>query len=124
METMPVILLVDDEPDFLENLSLTLEMAGYHPLTAANGVEAWRVLQTQSIDLIVSDIGMPHMGGYQLQALVRQHPQWQKIPFVFLTGCRFLSEGEIRYGKTLGIEVYLAKPISTNDLLQVIKDRV
>jgi CheY-like chemotaxis protein len=41
METMPVILLVDDEPDFLDNLILTLEMAGYQPLTPANGVEAW-----------------------------------------------------------------------------------
>jgi CheY-like chemotaxis protein len=124
METIPLILLVDDEPDFLDNLSLTLEMAGYQQVTAADGFEALQILQARPVALIVSDINMPHMGGYQFHNLVRLNPEWLKIPFLFLTGCRFLSEREIRYGKALGIDDYLAKPISANDLLLAIRDRV
>jgi CheY-like chemotaxis protein len=124
METAPYILLVDDEPDFLDNLSLALEMAGCHPVTAADGIEALQILQKRPIDLIVADINMPNMGGYQLYNAVRQHSEWKKIPFLFLTGCRFLSENEIRYGKTLGINDYLTKPISVNDLILAIKNKL
>lgn len=124
METPPSILLVDDEPDFLDNLSLALEMAGCQPVTAVDGVEALQVLQNRSIDLIVADINMPKMGGYQLYKSVRQRPEWVNIPFLLLTGCRFLSESEIYYGKTLGIDEYLTKPISVNDLLLAIKNKL
>src|ERR1051325_4258603 len=124
MKTIPSILLVDDEPDFLDNLSLALEMVGCHPLIAADGFEALKLLQIQPVDLIVADINMPSMNGYQLYQQVRRNPQWQEIPFLFLTGCRFLSEGEIRYGKTLGINEYFSKPISVNELLLAINNKL
>ena len=124
METTPSILLVDDEPDFLDNLSLALEMAGCQPITATDGFEALQALQNQPIDLIVADINMPNMGGYQLYRLIRRNPCWTGIPFLFLTGCRFLSEAEIGYGKTLGVDGYLSKPISVNELLAAVKDKV
>ena len=124
METTPSILLVDDEPDFLDNLSLALEMAGCQPITATDGFEALQALQSQPIDLIVADINMPNMGGYQLFRLIRRNPRWTRIPFLFLTGCRFLSEAEIGYGKALGVDGYLIKPISVNDLLSAIKDKL
>jgi CheY-like chemotaxis protein len=124
METIPSILLVDDEPDFLDNLSLALEMAGCQPITATDGFEALRALQTHSIDLIVADINMPNMGGYQLYRLIRRNPRWTEIPFLFLTGSRFLSEAEIGYGKTLGVDGYLIKPISVNDLLAAVKTKL
>ena len=124
METIPCVLLVDDEPDFLDNLSLALEMAGCQPITATNGFEALQVLQSQPIDLIVADINMPNMGGYQLYRLIRRNPRWIGIPFLFLTGCRFVSEAEIGYGKRLGVDGYLIKPISVNELLSAIKDKL
>ena len=124
MEMTPSILLVDDEPDFLDNLSLALEMAGCQPITATNGLEALQVLQSQPIDLIVADINMPNMGGYQLYRLIRRNPRWSGIPFLFLTGCRFLSEAEIGYGKRLGVDGYLIKPLSGNELLSAVKDKL
>jgi CheY-like chemotaxis protein len=115
------ILLVDDQLDFLENLSITLEAAGYHTITTTDGFEALRALKERHVDLILSDIGMPHMGGYQLFKRVHQNPGWEKIPFVFLTGYEYLSEREILYGKTLGVCGYLTKPIRAVELLTAVE---
>jgi CheY-like chemotaxis protein len=120
MQAISSILLVDDEPDLLDNLSLPLVMAGYQTITARDGLEALDILQTRPVDLILADINMPHMGGYQLYQRVRENPQWAAIPFLFLTGCRFLSDGEIRYGKDMGVDEYLVKPIRTEQLLLVV----
>lgn len=124
IKAFPSILVVEDEPDLLDNLSLTLEAAGYQTLTASNGLEALAVLHAQSVDLILSDINMPKIDGYQFYKLVRENHRWSTIPFLFLTGCRFLSDGEIRYGKTLGIDEYLTKPIQPEDLLSVVQKKV
>lgn len=116
------ILLVDDHPDLLYNLSLPLEIAGYQTLTAHNGLEALDILQTQKIDLILSDIVMPDMDGYELYHQVRENSAWINIPFLFLTGC--LLDSEIRYGKELGVDDYLIKPIKTNHLLSVVRGKL
>jgi CheY-like chemotaxis protein len=121
MKTSASILLVDDQPDLLDNLSLTLGMAGYQAVTASDGFEALAVLQRQPVDLILSDITMPRLDGYQLYHRVRQNPEWAQIPFLFLTGCGFLSDGEIRYGKALGVDEYLSKPIRSRELLAAVQ---
>ncbi len=116
------ILVVDDQLDFLENLGLTIESAGYHALTATDGFEAISALKKYPVNLILSDIGMPEMGGYQLYKRVRENPGWAEIPFIFLTGYEFLSESEIRYGKAMGINGYLTKPIRAVELLVAVED--
>lgn len=121
MDKTTSILLVEDQPDLLDNLSLTLEMAGYRTIKAKEGYEALAVLKTRSVDLILSDIVMPDMGGYQFYKQLHENPAWANIPFLFLTGCRFLSDNEIRYGKTLGIREYLLKPIRSEQLLLAIQ---
>jgi CheY-like chemotaxis protein len=117
MEKKPSILLVEDHPDMLDYLSQTLEMAGYQTVKTNGGFEALKSLSNQSIDLILSDIVMSDLGGYQLHCLVRATPAWATIPFLFLTGCRFLSDAEIRYGKQRGVKEYLTKPIHSEELL-------
>ena len=124
METKQSILLIDDEPDLLDNLRLTLEMAGYQTATATDGVEALAVLESQPVGLILSDISMPCMDGYQLYDRIRENPRWTEIPFIFLTGCRFLSDKEIRYGKGLGVEEYLTKPIRSEQLLLAVLSKL
>jgi two-component system OmpR family response regulator len=124
METKSSILLIDDEPDLLDNLCLTLEMAGYQTVTATDGVEALAVLESQPVALILSDISMPCMDGYQLYNRIRENPHWNEIPFIFLTGCRFLSDKEIRYGKDLGVDEYLTKPIRSEQLLLAVLSKL
>jgi len=124
ISTTPSILLIENEPDLLDNLSLTLEAAGYRVLTARNDLEALTMLQIQSVDLILSDIYVPIIGGYQLYKLVSNNHRWSTIPLIFFTGSRSLSDGEIRYGKALGIDEYMTKPIQPEDLLSVVQKKV
>jgi DNA-binding response OmpR family regulator len=116
------ILIVDDQPELLDNLRLTLEAAGYQILTAADGIEALGILQAQAVDLILADIAMPGMNGYQLYERVRQNPDWTFMPFIFLTA-RTL-DSDIRFGKELGVDDYLAKPIQPEDLLAAVSGKL
>ena len=116
------VLIVDDEPDLLENIGLALEGENYHILTAGNGVEALQILQAQPVDLILADIAMPDMNGYQLYERVRQNMDWVSIPFIFLTARTM--DSDIRYGKELGVDDYLAKPIRAADLLAVVRGKL
>lgn len=116
------ILVVDDQPEILENLALLLEAEGYQVLTASDGIEAMAILQTHPVDLIVADIAMPRMNGYQLYQRVRENPQWLALPFLFLTA-RAL-DSDIRYGKELGVDDYLTKPIQPEDLIAAIQGKL
>jgi DNA-binding response OmpR family regulator len=122
METKARILIVDDEPDLVDNLKLALEAQGYRVLTASDGIEALAVLQTQAADLILADIAMPNMNGYQFYERVRENPHWGTIPFVFLTARKL--DSDVRYGKEMGVDDYLTKPIRTADLLSVVRGKL
>jgi len=119
MDSGATILIADDQPDFLENVSLTLEAAGYRVLTADDGVKALTLLQSESVNLILADIAMPRMNGYQLHKRVRENPEWLTIPFILLTARSLNSD--IRYGKELGVDDYLTKPIQPEDLLAAVR---
>lgn len=122
MKTGASILVADDQPDLCESLELTLSAAGYHVLTAHNGIEALAILQGHPIDLIVADIAMPQMNGYQLYERVRENPAWMVVPFLFLTA-RTL-DSDVRYGKELGVDDYLTKPIQPEDLLAAVRGKL
>ena len=66
MKTSASILVVDDQPSLREGIGMTLEIAGFRALTASDGIEALTVLESESVDLILADISMPRMNGYQL----------------------------------------------------------
>lgn len=116
------ILVVDDEPDLLDNISMALEAESYQVLAANNGSEALEILRSQSVNLILADIAMPDMNGYQLYEQVRQNSEWVLIPFIFLTARTM--DSDIRYGKELGVDDYLTKPIRTRDLLATIRGKL
>jgi DNA-binding response OmpR family regulator len=122
MEQPATILVVDDQPEIAENLAILLEAEGYHVLTAADGVEALELLDAQQVDLILADIAMPRLNGYQLYERVRQNPRWLTVPFLFLTA-RAL-DSDIRYGKELGVDDYLTKPIQPEDVLAAVQGRL
>jgi len=113
MDSTISILVVDDEPDLLDNISLALEAEDYQVFTANNGSEALEILAAQPVNLILADIAMPDMNGYQLYQQVRQNSAWVLIPFIFLTARTM--DSDIRYGKELGVDDYLTKPIRTKE---------
>lgn len=122
MDILNSILVVDDEPELLENVGMTLEMANYHVLTAGNGIEALQLLRKRPVNLILADIAMPNMNGYQLLERVRENWLWAAIPFIFLTARKM--DSDVRYGKSLGVDDYLTKPITGADLLAVVAGKL
>jgi DNA-binding response OmpR family regulator len=116
------ILVVDDNEDIVDTLSMALEDRGYRTLGAADGMEALDILAEEDVDLILADIAMPHLNGYQLYERVRERPEWVAIPFIFLTGR--IMDSDIRYGKQLGADDYLAKPVDLEDLHAAVQGRL
>ena len=108
------ILIVDDQAMTLASLRAVLELDGYQVYAASDGVEALDVLKVTHINLILADIAMPRMNGYELFETVRQNVQWVQIPFIFLTARSM--DSDIRYGKELGVDDYLTKPYQLEDL--------
>jgi DNA-binding NarL/FixJ family response regulator len=116
------ILIVEDEDVIRDSLADILQLQGFLTLTACDGLEALRLLESDQPDLILADIMMPNMNGYQFFQRVRSNPAWTWIPFIFLSA---KGEGEdIRFAKELGIDDYLMKPIEADDLIAAVIGRL
>ncbi len=118
----PRILLVEDHEPLLHAIQKVLERAGYSVLTATDGQKGLEVMERVRPDLIVADIMMPNMDGYEFYQAVRARPEALTIPFVFLTA-RSTREDILR-GKGLGAEDYLTKPFDPEELLVVVRSRL
>lgn len=116
------ILVVDDDVALVRGLMLTLQAEDYQVLTAPDGLEALSILESNHVDLIIADVAMPKMNGYQLLERVRQNPEWVAIPFLLLTGRAM--DSDVRYGKELGVDDYLIKPIDPDDLLASVRGKL
>jgi DNA-binding NarL/FixJ family response regulator len=115
-----LILVVDDDPAIRLSASYSLEEHGYSVMTAENGKEALMMIEEYQPHLIVTDILMPQMNGYELIRWVRQRPAFRLLPVVFLTG-KTDTEDRIR-GYQLGGDAYLPKPLELNELCAVIRN--
>jgi response regulator RpfG family c-di-GMP phosphodiesterase len=108
------VLLVDDEKSFIESLSVGLEDERLSLLQANTGLQAIAVMERNNIDLVVTDLKMPDMGGYELVAyLARNHPQ---IPVVVMSAYATLETEE--NFKILGVSSFVQKPLELDDLKQ------
>jgi DNA-binding response OmpR family regulator len=111
------ILVVDDEPDTLGLIELTLQTAGYNVRTAANGDQALTIILNDTFDLILLDIMMPGMTGFDLVQTL-QDRQADIPPVVYLTAKSRDEDREM--GETLGAAAFLTKPTTRGDLLDTI----
>jgi DNA-binding NarL/FixJ family response regulator len=118
---MPLTILVADD-DFGTRLSISdyLEMSGYSVVMAENGQEALAMVETYQPHLIITDITMPRLDGYELVRQVRQKPAFRLLPVVFLTA-RTQTQERIR-GYQLGCDLYLPKPFDLDELGAVIRN--
>lgn len=111
---LKTILVVEDDDTMRELLRLHLTTAGYAVREAANGIEAGHAVLGVTPDLIITDVRMPHMTGFELVEALREDPAMRDIPVIFLT-----IEGEsYDRGTSLGALEYLSKPIRVEVLLQ------
>ncbi len=119
-----LLLVVEDNPHVLLNLQVSLECNNYEVIAVTNGLEALEALSKldRPPDLILSDITMPKMDGYDFFKNISENPLWSKIPFIFLTA--LTSPTNIRFGKMLGVDDYILKPFKEEDLLASIAGKI
>ena len=115
-ENEPVILVVDDTEDNLDLLEFALKRKPVRMLRAASGKECLALAEEKKPDIILLDIQMPEMDGFETLKRLRANPLTEKIPVVFLTAQRKDADS-IATGLALGAEQYLTKPIDTDELL-------
>ncbi|HEV2835456.1 MAG TPA: response regulator [Pyrinomonadaceae bacterium] len=112
-------LVVDDVADVTEMLAVVLSHAGYSVVTAASAPAALKAARERRFDVIISDIGMPEMNGYQLAREVRQLPGYETTPMVAVTGYSMFDDKE-RSTKA-GFNAHMTKPIDPRALLDLIE---
>jgi len=116
---MAKILIAEDERDIRDLVAFTLRFAGYEVFAASNGEEAVEMAPNVSPDLILMDVRMPRMTGYEACRLMKLNPDLKDIPIVFLSAKG--QETEIQQGLDAGAEEYLLKPFAPDQLTSHVK---
>ncbi len=116
------VLVVDDNPLIVNVLKSLLNSQQYNVYVSSNGEEALEVLSKKEIDVVICDVMMPQMDGYQLHQTMRQKSEHAHIPFVFLTALS--DNSEILKGMEVGADDYLVKPFDPRELLSLVKGKV
>ena len=113
---MVKILIAEDEPDIRELVKFTLEFGGYEVVVTKNGQEAAERAPDVMPDLIMMDVRMPKMTGYQACAAMKANPKIRHIPVIFLSAKG--QEQEVETGMSVGAEAYILKPFAPEELLR------
>jgi len=119
---MSKILVVEDEKDVRTTIIDLLESGGYSTISAHNGKQAIKLLEYEIPDLIISDILMPEMDGYQLLEHFQKLPGASTVPFIFLSAKT--DNSDVRRGMVQGADDYLTKPFRVKELLQSVKTQL
>lgn len=114
------LLLVDDEPGLREAVQAYLEDSGFTVDTASNAQEGWELLQQHAPNLVISDIMMPQVDGYQFLKQLREDPRFNTLPVVFLTA-RGMTADRIQ-GHRAGVDAYLSKPFDPDELVAIVEN--
>jgi len=112
-------LVVDDVADVTEMLQVLLTHAGYDVITAASAKAALQIANEREFDVIISDIGMPDMNGYQLAEALRLLPAYKTVPLVAVTGYSMFDDQE--RSLKAGFNAHMTKPIDPRALLDLIE---
>jgi DNA-binding NarL/FixJ family response regulator len=114
------LLLVDDEPGLREAVSAYLEDSGFTVKVSANAQDAWQSMETDRPDLIISDIMMPQVNGYEFLQKVRSDERFVSLPVIFLTA-RGMTSDRIK-GYQTGVDAYIPKPFDPEELVAVVQN--
>jgi DNA-binding NarL/FixJ family response regulator len=120
--SQPLIMCVEDEEDLRIDIAEELAAANYTVLQAANGVEALQLLERHHPDLVLCDITMPGLGGYEVLKSMREEGERSDIPFIFMTA--LADRDDVLVGKQAGADDYLVKPIDYDLLLATVATRL
>ena len=123
-EQLPLVLVVDDSLSVRRTAERLLEKSGVEAVVAGDGVEAIELMRHRKFDLVITDLEMPRLNGYELITTIRRNPETRDLPVVVLSSRA--SEKHREHAKRVGASGYLTKPLSREDLgkwLLKLKDR-
>ncbi len=116
----PAILLVDDEPNIVMSLEFLMRKNGYQVGIARNGTEALAAIDQTPYDLILLDVMMPDVDGYQVCRQLRQRPDRAATKVIFLSAKS--QPADVQKGYAAGADLYIPKPFSTRQLMQKVHE--
>jgi len=119
---MRTILIIEDDKFLLENMTQMLDMEGFRTLLCSNGKEGLTLAKKEKPDLILCDIMMPKMDGYQVLKILSRQAETMDIPFIFITAKA--TRYDLRHGMELGADDYITKPFTQKELIKAINARV
>jgi len=114
------ILIVDDEPNVVVPIQFLMEQHGYRVMTAERGEDALDLIYQYKPDLVILDIMLPGIDGYEVCEIVRLNPNYRNVKIIFLTAKG--REEEIAKGLALGADAYITKPFSNIELVVTVKE--
>lgn len=106
-----VILVVDDSSTVRKFVAASLNMKGFRVVTAADGIEALECMPTEKFDLIILDLNMPDMDGFEFMRTLREGPEYRDIPIIILSSMTDLKNKDLAL--EMGATAFLEKPLST-----------
>ncbi|RME56139.1 MAG: response regulator [Caldilineae bacterium] len=115
----PKVLIVDDEPNIVISLEFLMRQAGYQVEVARNGEEAVERILQDTPDVVLLDVMLPGMDGFEVCQWIREHPEWNYVKIIMLTAKG--RDVEIAKGFALGADAYITKPFSTRHLVQEVQ---
>lgn len=110
------ILIVDDEPNIVLSLEFLMQQSGYEVAVARDGAEALELLASFMPDLVLLDVMLPKINGFEVCQKIRDNPMWREVKVVMLSAKG--RESEISKGMALGADAYVTKPFSTRELVE------
>ena len=113
------ILIVDDEPNIVLSLEYLMKREGFEVAVAADGEGALRAMAERRPDLVILDIMMPRLNGFEVCQRIRAEPAWRGVRVLMLTAKG--RETELKKGLEVGADAYVTKPFSTKDLVAEIR---
>jgi CheY-like chemotaxis protein len=116
------VLVIEDDESIRFLITSALEYEDYKVLEAANGVEGFLLAKENLPDLIISDIMMPQMDGFETLTKLKNDPETANIPFIFLTSLH--NPASIRLSEELGASNYILKPFKAKEVLQVVDKQI
>ncbi|MDH4093467.1 MAG: response regulator [Betaproteobacteria bacterium] len=114
------VLIVDDEPNIVAALEFLLEKNGYQVRVATNGEEALGQLDAFAPDLVLLDVMVPKVSGYEVCQRMRAEPKWRDMRIVMLSAKG--REVEVEKGMSVGADLYVTKPFSSAELVATIRE--
>jgi signal transduction histidine kinase len=119
---MPKVLVIDDEPAIRETILINLRRNGFETLSAVNGAEGIKIAKAQIPDVIICDVRMELVSGYEMLAVIRNDPLTAGIPFILITAES--SRSGMRQGMELGADDYLMKPFTGPEILAAVNSQL